>query len=336
MVSIIVPVYNAEKYLKSSINSILNQSFKDYEIILINDGSTDHSGEICTKYSEKYCNIYTYHIRNQGVSNARNEGIKKAKGKFIIFMDSDDELSDGYLEKLFFDFNEKYDLLITDVRVMDEDKKVLKSLGPSNNIQLDYNGIKKILLSMDAPKKSWVLEYVWNKVYIKKIIDKFHLQFDTNINLGEDFVFNCNYFRYVKNVLLRKECPYYYYVRNSMSLTRKFRSDELDRRKIIYSEMVKLFTDWNILREKFDDIKYLEGQYGFGSMNSLFLKDCHYSYKEKLKYLNTFLESDYYDFILLFLEQESKFTNRIWYHLIKKKMGNAYLMLYGLNNLRKV
>ena len=98
-ISVIIPVYNVEKYLRKSINSILEQSYKNYEIILIDDGSTDSSGLICDEYSKKHCFIKTFHKKNGGLSSARNYGIDKSSGNYICFLDSDDWYSDNAFEE---------------------------------------------------------------------------------------------------------------------------------------------------------------------------------------------------------------------------------------------
>ena len=100
MFSIIIPVYNVELYLKNCIESILNQPFQDYEIILVNDGSTDSSGKICDKYKSKDSRIQVIHKKNEGLSQARNEGMNIAKGKYIVFVDSDDWINKDALGKL--------------------------------------------------------------------------------------------------------------------------------------------------------------------------------------------------------------------------------------------
>lgn len=101
MLTIIVPIYNTENYLSECIDSILNQSYKDIELILINDGSTDNSSSICDEYSSKDKRIKVIHIENRGVSYARNTGLSIAKGEYITFVDSDDFVSnDIYLENI--------------------------------------------------------------------------------------------------------------------------------------------------------------------------------------------------------------------------------------------
>ena len=100
LISVIIPVYNVEEYLHYAIESLEKQTYKNFEVILVNDGSTDNSGELCDKYSEKYSNVKVFHKENGGLSDARNFGVKKAKGEFITFLDPDDYLEAYSLELL--------------------------------------------------------------------------------------------------------------------------------------------------------------------------------------------------------------------------------------------
>jgi len=101
LISVIVPVYNVEKYLENCIDSILNQTYKNLEIILVDDGSTDKSSEICDNYSQQHSNIITIHKKNGGLSDARNKGIDAANGKYISFIDSDDTIDALFFETLY-------------------------------------------------------------------------------------------------------------------------------------------------------------------------------------------------------------------------------------------
>lgn len=108
MISVIVPVYNVEKYLSRCIDSIVNQTYKDFEVVLFDDGSTDRSGKICDEYSTRYSNVKVIHSENGGLSNARNSGRVASKGEYITYIDSDDVISPDYLEVLI-NLNKKYD-----------------------------------------------------------------------------------------------------------------------------------------------------------------------------------------------------------------------------------
>ena len=109
ILSIIIPVFNSEEHLQQCIDSVINQSFRDYELIIIDDGSQDDSGLICNKYAEKDCRIKVIHQKNQGVSSARNVGIESASGEWITFVDSDDYLAENYLD---IDYSLSVDLIL--------------------------------------------------------------------------------------------------------------------------------------------------------------------------------------------------------------------------------
>mgnify|MGYP000330481791 FL=1 len=116
LISVIIPVYNVEEYLHYAIESLEKQTYKNFEIILVNDGSTDNSGELCDEYSEKYSNVRVFHKENGGLSDARNFGVKKAKGEFITFLDPDDYL-EAYSLELLAGIQEKYNCDIVSTRV---------------------------------------------------------------------------------------------------------------------------------------------------------------------------------------------------------------------------
>src|SRR5690554_1194436 len=145
--SVVIPVYNANEYLHACINSILLQNYKDYELILINDGSTDNSGEICDDYAERYESISVYHIENKGVANARNFGIKKSKGEYIHFVDSDDKLEPNmYLDYIKILRNNNYDIISSGTNVYNQSNQSNKLLCYSRELSLTtYESIRDFL-----------------------------------------------------------------------------------------------------------------------------------------------------------------------------------------------
>ena len=124
-ISVIVPVYNVKLLLPRCIDSLLNQKFTDYELLLIDDGSTDGSGEICDEYGEKDSRIKVIHKSNEGVSKARNKGIDEAKGEWITFVDSDDYVGFDYLSNLYTCTNPDIDLVVLSLKHMRENGEVL-------------------------------------------------------------------------------------------------------------------------------------------------------------------------------------------------------------------
>ena len=169
-ISIIVPVYNVEKYLEKCIDSILNQSFRDFELILVDDGSTDNSGYVCDRYKDQDNRIIVIHKENGGVSSARNRGLDIARGDFIGFMDSDDFIhKDMY--KILYDnlIKNEADLAICKAQNVYQDETI-----KLNNIVEDFP--VKVLTSKDALKKLYNIRttfvYAWNKLYKRELFEE--------------------------------------------------------------------------------------------------------------------------------------------------------------------
>lgn len=194
--SFIVPIYNSSLYLSECINSILNQDYNNYEIILINDGSTDDSIDICNEYRKKYKNIKLINQKNSGVSIARNNGIQNSNGEYILFVDSDDTIEKNYLSMI--EKNIMDDLTCFGYTLFSKKGKITCVLNETlNNNQI----ISDILTSNN------IGGYLWNKVFKSTIIKENDLYFEKNIAYCEDllFVYNylkcCNSFKYINKSL---------------------------------------------------------------------------------------------------------------------------------------
>lgn len=185
MISIIVPVYNAEKTLRQCLDSILSQEYKDFELLLVDDGSKDKSPAICDEYAEKDNHIKVLHKPNGGVSSARNLGLDYAKGEWITYIDSDD-----YISADFFHGVEccKHQLLITGFR--DEiDGKVYENVKMSSAIYRDAEDVRDFIRAQVT--SNMVLRGPWGKFYRRELID--NLRFNTEMKLGEDTCFVFDY-----------------------------------------------------------------------------------------------------------------------------------------------
>lgn len=165
MISVIIPVYNGEQYIKETIDSVLNQSYKELEIILVNDGSTDHSGEICKEYAIKDSRIRCFNQYNQGLSAARNTGIKNAKGDFLFFLDADDILENSALEIMLYEINNNRKNI-----VVCNFKKFVSTVGEYDK----KNGYKVIEYTKEEyMRKVFLLEkhtYAWGVLIPKSIM----------------------------------------------------------------------------------------------------------------------------------------------------------------------
>lgn len=192
-ISIIVPVYNVEQYLRRCIDSILNQSFTDFELLLIDDGSKDGSGDICDEYAIKDSRIKVFHKENGGVSSARNRGVDEATGEFIMFLDSDDSIVEHCFSFLFEKSKSLLDMTIFSfTKVSSSDKEVVKKLTPA--IATNHQDVLSIGLALkESLYTSEAFCFPWNKVYKRSIIKSNNIQFPLDISLREDEIFNYRY-----------------------------------------------------------------------------------------------------------------------------------------------
>ena len=219
LVSIIIPVYNAEKYLPKCIESVLSQTYKTFELILINDGSSDNSAEICATYAEKDSRIKPIHQKNAGVSAARNRGISEANGEYICFIDADDWIEKDYLDHFISNIELSYSDFIISGYTYDYEKsgKVIKYDPPKKNAQL-YEDIKILIPSLIDNK---MLKSVWSKLFKLSIIKKYKIHFDTTISYSEDVVFCWTYLFHINSINTIPNAGYHYRNEEAGSLTTK-------------------------------------------------------------------------------------------------------------------
>ena len=214
MVSIIVPIYNAEQYLRRCVDSILNQEYTDFELLLVNDGSTDASGDICEEYGDQDPRVIVIQKENTGVSDSRNRALDRARGKYLQFLDSDDWITPD-ATRLFVRAAEEYgcDMVISDFyRVVGE------RLSPKGDIEEE--GVltrEEFAAHMMENPADFYYGVLWNKLYRRDIVEEHNLRMDTDINWCEDFMFNLEYIRYAK-VFYALHAPIYYYVKRKGSL----------------------------------------------------------------------------------------------------------------------
>lgn len=226
LVSIIVPFYNAENVLRKCITSLLEQTYKNYEIILINDGSTDNSKEVC-KYFVSNSKIYLFNQSNKGVSAARNLGIEKSNGKWIIFLDSDDFMEKFAVEKAV-KYLEKYDCDTVCWNTKRFNKSKVEKSAPftvsnmlfyTNDV---YSNIVDNLYKGKSDKYFFGNSFraVWGKILSAEIIKNNELRFSLGLPLGEDALFLLNYFKYSKKFYLTDTYFNYYRISESSAVGR--------------------------------------------------------------------------------------------------------------------
>ena len=213
-VSIIVPVYNAEKGLARCVDSILNQEFRDFELILMDDGSRDRSGEICDGYARADARVVVVHKENTGVSDTRNQAIARARGTFLQFVDSDDWLT-ADATKLMVRAAEETgcDLVIADFyRVVGE------MVSRKGDIDADQViGREAFVGFMMENPADYYYGVLWNKLYRRSLVEAHGIRMDAKLSWCEDFLFNLEYVRYATTFYALRT-PVYYYVKTKGSL----------------------------------------------------------------------------------------------------------------------
>lgn len=247
VVSVIVPIFNAEKYIKKGIESLLNQTTKDIEIVLVDDGSTDNSGKICDQY-KKFPNIKVIHKENGGLCTARNAGLKHAEGKYISFMDADDYMDlNAYEEIINVLENNDIDILDFGWRYISNTGEKTENFHENpKNVLLDIKYIKAEilppLLNLQEDRSKFVYDFAWNKIYKKEMIDQYQIEFDEKRRTWEDRIFIVEFLKYARNYYCMNQC-FYNYVSVQQSLSRRYNEQYLELILKNYNLYIRLFGD---------------------------------------------------------------------------------------------
>lgn len=209
-VSVIIPVYNCEKYIQNCIESILNQTYSDYELILVDDGSTDLSGKVCDEFAQKDRRIVVVHKENGGgAGEARNYGLSIASSPFICFVDSDDWIQPIMLETLMTAQSKRnYDVVICGYCSIPEDKNSDRGI-PTYYKAENFHNNGEVIEFFTGKYPEGMVGYPWNKLYKKIIIDKYHIEFPKMRRL-EDGIFNVEYFEHAESCCILQDILYNY------------------------------------------------------------------------------------------------------------------------------
>lgn len=251
--SIIIPVYNRGEKIIYTLDSVKNQSYKNYEVIIIDDGSKDNTFQVCSSYCLENNQFYVYHYQNGGLSIARNRGIKKAIGKFILFLDSDDRLDLKTLEILHKVQEENdSDLVIFGIKYYyNSDKFNITYNTLKKNFLLNKSYIKeKILpniLNIDSNITFSIEPYAVNKLYRRKLLVNNSIYFDENRRIWEDKPFVATYIFYASNAIIIDDCLYEY-ISTEDSLSRRFSKEKffiIEKNALIYEKYFGNLFDLN-------------------------------------------------------------------------------------------
>lgn len=285
--SIIIPIYNSEKYIEKTVQSLLNQTYSKFEILLINDGSKDKSNLICEKIAKKDSRIKFFDRENKGVSNTRNFGIEKSRYEFLCFLDADDYVESNMLQEY--------------VNIIKKHKNVELITSGFFSEVLDKSNIKKSQVdiinykenyydSKDRIKKDFIKLWdnaifynVWNKVYLSSIIKRYNIKF-INAKMGEDLDFNQQYLLKITNIYNTEKCFYHYIRGRNNTITGKYIENLFDIRLEENFKLKNYFEKFGLKKDDFEEFcarRYIERT--LGCIENLFNSQCNMSIKEKYK-----------------------------------------------------
>lgn len=215
--SIIIPVYNAESTLRRCLDSIVNRSFSDYELLLINDGSTDGSDAICREYAYKYKQIRYFSKENGGVSSARNIGLEQSHGEYILFVDSDDYVSENYFAAVSKAMYNTPDLLMFGCRKFGVNTSERDTGAFYENTEIGT--AERISSAM----RQYLFSSLWNKAFKRQLIEQNNLRFENDLSIGEDQTFIFTYAMHIKSIASIEDHLYNVDISGENSLSRKAR-----------------------------------------------------------------------------------------------------------------
>ena len=315
--SVIIPVYNGADYIDGLIQMFCAQKFKNFEVIFVDDGSEDDTLNKCRLYEKQFRWIHVIHTPNMGVSHGRNVGIEAAKGKWLHFMDVDDQIKEGMYEDFYsFQENKSMEILVCGCLRKKIESAEQVYCGPSQNTILRGKQYKEIFENLTMEKRYWILDYIWNKWYRKEIIENLHLRFDEKLSLGEDFEFNTRYFSRISSMGLITK-PYYIYLLKETGLSGKFQPEIWKIRDTLYSAHAQLYSALQISNERSQCVREQAGRIAFGDIRTINSKNCLYGYKDKIKFVSQMMKSNQYPLILEYLKNADKWKLRIYYYIFQ-------------------
>lgn len=336
-VSIVIPVYNVEQYIRDCIESVLSQTYKDYEIILVDDGSPDCCPQICDEYANRYSNIYVIHKSNGGRSSARNIGVEKATGEFILFVDSDDTIEKNLLEVVVPKAEEtKADVTIFGIHTeVSIDGVVVEKTEHSYEYALypDRECVENHFVTM-SQKSQW--NHPVDKLYRRNIITDNGVISDPKYDgVCEDTMFLLDLFPFINSICIVEGAFYNYYIRKSQSVVTTFIPE---RYKKLYGRFCKTEEIVNSLHGNYSDflcdlyVSFVIWAYEF-----MFHQDCKFDIIERKEYIkDTFSicerDSDFSQSVVNKIETcsvyraASKTTKLATVAIIKRQYTKAWLI----------
>jgi glycosyltransferase involved in cell wall biosynthesis len=326
-ISVIIPAYNVEKYIDRCISSIVNQTRPAYEVIVINDGSTDYTDRIIDAHSIQHKNITVMHIENSGVSAARNIGLLKAKGDYITFCDADDWYDHNVLENLAQTVEEfNCDMVVYGRKDVFENK-------PDS---FAYNTSKGVTL-IDISKEEYLTKYfatgkhtfsVCNKLYKSQIIKSNLLLFNTNLNLSEDTLFNLEYLNYANKICEDYRVSYNRLYRNGSAIYKRLDNFYFDNIKML-KQYTQKYSEESISLDAIQEMYYLYGKVGIYRVFDLIDGS---SFVGRIKIISSILKHRGFRDSLMNKESQKNHTKKdcLFLYFAKKKKALMLFLIFSV------
>lgn len=335
--SVVVPVYNAGNALKYSIKSILNQTYKDFELIIVDDGSTDESGKICDNLAEKDARIRVIHKQNCGAGSARNVGIIESAGRYITFPDADDICK----PTMFGTMIEKMRKTDADVIMCSYENVVIDEEGNIRNKE-PQDIFNAAVFSKQEARELWfriraknisILNTPWNKIYKREIIINNKILFP-DIRRAQDAIFNLYYYDRINSAVMINEPLYCYRINNDTLVGKKFPKDVYECFLLFDKTMVDIISNWDMYYGKYKSLcdNHLLGVVD-NCVNLCNNPVWNLSKQEKIKYLNNLCTNEYLQDMIKKYEGNVREIEDLIVPLKKKK---ARQILKVLNYRKKV
>lgn len=331
-ISIIIPVYNVEKHIDNCLKSLIDNSLDSYEIILVDDGSTDNCPSICDDYARKYDYVNVVHKKNGSAASARNAGLEIARGDYITFLDSDDYVDDEYIGYLYRELKNNSDIFVLPFYIdyLDVDNNSSTSNESNELINVSAEDAVRFL------EEKSIFNMVWNKVYSKALLEREpETVFALNSEPGEDLIFNCRCFSKAGTVTVLNR-PFYHWVRRGEdTLANRFREDLYERNKVFINYRNKLYKSLGIAKTDFSALAKGNLDYIFACIPNMYRVGKKFDRKKRLEFYKDIISSEMIEEWVKSVQPKEKLLKQFVY-LYKKQspflMDTIYSIEMGLRN----
>lgn len=324
IISVIVPIYNSENTLRRCVASIQDSSYHALEIILVDDGSTDASGNICDSLKIGDERIKAFHLPNGGVSRARNFGLQNASGDFVAFIDSDDYVGPEYFEELKRTLTQESQMAVGSVAYV-EGEKIRPVFAQEGQVDFDRASERDRTLFGEW-NRLFLLYAPYNKLYLKKIIQENRIMFPEDTSYGEDLLFNVQYIKCIHTISYRQQPVYYYVNSGSGSLSKKYRDNRFEnglRLNLALKELFEQKRFFSSEEEKFVYQRIFDDAYN--AIFDLWNSSCKMNMRGKIQKIRCILSHE--DVIHACCIAETEMYSKAYVFLMKKRMCKTFVIL---------